>query len=1281
MKKQNPLYFAFILLAVISMSVSTSYANNDKDHKTPSQLKKLNYDFDRIARAVAELLQLERISDPTRIKYIIDFLKQYPSEDVASAMIVTLNNFAIELNKAEPRIKMTDKQYQSYRMILHATENMIDKNLKPMYDVTLSNLSPFVSTSERQRLANKQDEVGIKINKNKTLRTLNDIKLNPFEVEEQMHLNEKLLLLENLKQSDPNKPATEQVQKNLYVQERQELQKKLEKEIIGQPELVQALVNLRIESLMNSGQTIGSPIHSILGSRQSGKLTSIYAYVKALHPNKANAIEKHLLVLNEPVRSHDSYWKLIGSSNGYQGADEITPFVRFLVDHSSGRYQIVEEKTQQGVKSRIIEDPNWNPDNIDPSAARPEDAVIYIPNFQNWSAEYKDRVVKQFAKTGDFELQKNANGLFKIHGPIPIIVSSNEGQFILSTRNTEGQRRGYAYTEEQVMNRWSSAHKDEEQLKNAIRTTAQRASPNNARDGGSFGTSEDLLGLFTSKITLLRPLPEKDLKELAQLKIHHLNQKLQKLKVSTKIELKGDDQFLTELTRYKLDPEASAAAISTNVEYLVEKPLLQFLSTTEQLYGYNGTLLADLRLIENENGTKSLKITISNADYKGPREFTLAIQSTQVDKYPTKLSKERIQFWAGVSKKIQEKVFGIPKSVADRIANSFMLAEDRGLSTLPNEQKREGALIIALLGLSSTGKSELTAILSEAVLGHRAARFVIDFNQVKTLQDLKEKILGIRDSNGQCKPSDFIEMYTRSNGNLMVAFEEMANAPKELLKAAYDILREPIVTTFCDNVPRSMKQVKILVMGNVGEEIFQNIPSTMSEPLRALMWQQFYQYFINNKLAQRQILESYFSKALINRVGDENIHFMAPLSFKSRWELIQRKILDNLQVLNSDKGRYGWNVKFDTNQDLQSFLEIADEEGFVLEEQGASIDRFIKNTFDRDLRSALMHAQISHSQLGDGKTILLKIDKEAHLDKDHEGEQKTFTLKVLSEDKTEFIDVAITGRKASRIPSQKQDEVLKVAIHEVGHLVSTLYASNTRRPTYVTILPGVLNDAKNLMMYDGLAVSEETSKFSPTKADILKTLAIALGGYVAEKTFFAAHSTGVSDDFQRATQIAQNVILVTGFSAKWGIKSIPKGMSITEYMANLSEVQKMGLDIAVKELLYEAEELSQNAINQAIEDGTFQKFTALLAKKGHLNETDIQAVAAMKSEPKKSWYVQIAGFFKKTPQTDTILTELKKGEIVIVESLVENEIRDQRSKAIKFDMPIAHQHPCEAALR
>ena len=152
----------------------------------------------------------------------------------------------------------------------------------------------------------------------------------------------------------------------------------------------------------------------------------------------------------------------------------------------------------------------------------------------------------------------------------------------------------------------------------------------------------------------------------------------------------------------------------------------------------------------------------------------------------------------------------------DAIADSVLLIkENERAASYPGADKKSASSFM-LLGLSSTGKTETPKALASE-LGIEP--FVIDFSQVRTVQDMKEKILGTK-FGGVAEKSDFMHAYDRTQGRLLVVFDEFSNAPSQVLMSLYDILREATVTTFSDGRPRDMHNAMIAITGNATQEIF-----------------------------------------------------------------------------------------------------------------------------------------------------------------------------------------------------------------------------------------------------------------------------------------------------------------------------------------------------------------------------------------------------------------------------------------------------------------------------
>ncbi len=129
---------------------------------------------------------------------------------------------------------------------------------------------------------------------------------------------------------------------------------------------------------------------------------------------------------------------------------------------------------------------------------------------------------------------------------------------------------------------------------------------------------------------------------------------------------------------------------------------------------------------------------------------------------------------------------------------------------------------------------------------------------------------------------------------------------------------------------------------------------------------------------------------------------------------------------------------------------------------------------------------------------------------------------VVMEDLDEAIDRVIAGpAKKSKKYTEKEKRL--VAIHEVGHTIIGLKLDGSDTVQKVTIIPRGVAGGYNLM-----TPKEET--FLQTKKDLLARITGLLGGRVAEEVFVDEISTGASNDIERATQIAREMVMTYGMS-------------------------------------------------------------------------------------------------------------------------------------------------------
>jgi cell division protease FtsH len=135
---------------------------------------------------------------------------------------------------------------------------------------------------------------------------------------------------------------------------------------------------------------------------------------------------------------------------------------------------------------------------------------------------------------------------------------------------------------------------------------------------------------------------------------------------------------------------------------------------------------------------------------------------------------------------------------------------------------------------------------------------------------------------------------------------------------------------------------------------------------------------------------------------------------------------------------------------------------------------------------------------------------------------KQITLPVLEES----IDRVIAGpQRRTRLMSDKEKKV--TAYHEAGHALVAHALPNTDPVHKITILPR--GRALGYTM-----VLPEEDKYSQTRAELLDTLAYAMGGRAAEELVFHDPTTGASNDIEKATATARAMVTQYGMSERLG---------------------------------------------------------------------------------------------------------------------------------------------------
>ena len=123
------------------------------------------------------------------------------------------------------------------------------------------------------------------------------------------------------------------------------------------------------------------------------------------------------------------------------------------------------------------------------------------------------------------------------------------------------------------------------------------------------------------------------------------------------------------------------------------------------------------------------------------------------------------------------------------------------------------------------------------------------------------------------------------------------------------------------------------------------------------------------------------------------------------------------------------------------------------------------------------------------------------------------------------IKVMMGPEKKSRVVTEKERKL--TAFHEAGHAVATYYATPDIPVHQVSIIPR--GQAGGFTMHR----QSEDANYS-TRGSMLGDIVVLLGGRVAESITLDDISTGASNDLERATTVAHDMVTKYGFSEKMG---------------------------------------------------------------------------------------------------------------------------------------------------
>ena len=201
------------------------------------------------------------------------------------------------------------------------------------------------------------------------------------------------------------------------------------------------------------------------------------------------------------------------------------------------------------------------------------------------------------------------------------------------------------------------------------------------------------------------------------------------------------------------------------------------------------------------------------------------------------------------------------------------------------------------------------------------------------------------------------------------------------------------------------------------------------------------------------------------------------------------------------------------------------------------------------------------------------------------------------------VRVIVGTEKRSHKITDKDKRI--TAYHEAGHAVATYYLESQDTVREVSIIP------RGMAAGYTLHVPQE-DKMHLTKNTMLDNIVVLLGGRVAESLVFGDITTGASNDIERASETARNMVTKYGMSAELGPIAFGTGHDEVFLGRDYSNVRNYSEDVAskidnvVKNIITESYNRCENILKEHSDQ--LEEVAEYLIKNEKIGEKDFAAL-------------------------------------------------------------------------
>ena len=191
-----------------------------------------------------------------------------------------------------------------------------------------------------------------------------------------------------------------------------------------------------------------------------------------------------------------------------------------------------------------------------------------------------------------------------------------------------------------------------------------------------------------------------------------------------------------------------------------------------------------------------------------------------------------------------------------------------------------------------------------------------------------------------------------------------------------------------------------------------------------------------------------------------------------------------------------------------------------------------------------------------------------------------------------------------------------VAFHESGHAVLGIELPNGEEVHKITIIPRGMAGGYTQML------PKEERTLVATKDELLQRITSYLGGRVSEELFCGEISTGASDDFKRATQIARSMVTEYGMSDLGPVQFEHKsgevflGRDYTNSSKNYSDTVALEIDKEIRKIIDECYKNAKEILKK--NEGLVRMLAETLYEKETITKEEIEEVVKEYNKSKKT---------------------------------------------------------------